>query len=189
MTVSNLGVCFGPTLLRPEEETVASIMDLKFYNIVVEILIENYEKIFNTEPDREPESSSPQTSGYNSALSSANNVSGSSHANSNCSGHLSPAGHVSPVNYVSSDNHSAQFVNNIRNYNSNHSNHISSTTRHNVNYTNNQPLTCVSIKELCVFCSSLENLLMHENLFWSLVSYIFKLLHLVILINCTFEKF
>ncbi|CAG9767048.1 unnamed protein product [Ceutorhynchus assimilis] len=51
MTVSNLGVCFGPTLLRPELETVASIMDLKFYNIVVEILIENYEKLFFSEPD------------------------------------------------------------------------------------------------------------------------------------------
>lgn len=51
MTVSNLGVCFGPTLLRPEEETVASILDLKFYNIVVEILIENYQRLFFTEPD------------------------------------------------------------------------------------------------------------------------------------------
>lgn len=51
MNVSNLGVCFGPTLLRPEEETVASIMDLKFYNIVVEILIENYEKLFFSEPE------------------------------------------------------------------------------------------------------------------------------------------
>lgn len=45
MTVSNLGVCFGPTLLRPEEETVAAIMDIKFCNIVVEILIENYHKV------------------------------------------------------------------------------------------------------------------------------------------------
>ncbi|CAG7818348.1 unnamed protein product [Allacma fusca] len=50
MTVSNLGVCFGPTLLRPEEETVAAIMDIKFCNVVVEILIENYEKIFTTKP-------------------------------------------------------------------------------------------------------------------------------------------
>lgn len=50
MNISNIGVCFGPTLLRPEEETVASIMDLKFYNIVVEILIENFKKIFFTEP-------------------------------------------------------------------------------------------------------------------------------------------
>lgn len=54
MTVSNLGVCFGPTLLRPEEETVASILDLKFYNIVVEILIENYQRIFFTEPEALP---------------------------------------------------------------------------------------------------------------------------------------
>uniref|UniRef100_A0A3B3QSG2 Rho GTPase activating protein 26 n=1 Tax=Paramormyrops kingsleyae TaxID=1676925 RepID=A0A3B3QSG2_9TELE len=45
MTVANLGVVFGPTLLRPQEETVAAIMDIKFQNIVVEILIENYEKV------------------------------------------------------------------------------------------------------------------------------------------------
>jgi hypothetical protein len=46
MTVSNLGVCFGPTLLRPEEEeTVAAILDIKFCNVVVEILIENHEKV------------------------------------------------------------------------------------------------------------------------------------------------
>uniref|UniRef100_G3W5Z8 Rho GTPase activating protein 10 n=1 Tax=Sarcophilus harrisii TaxID=9305 RepID=G3W5Z8_SARHA len=51
MTVANLGVVFGPTLMRPQEETVAAIMDLKFQNIVVEILIENHEKIFRTVPD------------------------------------------------------------------------------------------------------------------------------------------
>ncbi len=44
MNVSNLGVCFGPTLLRAEEETVAAIMDIKFANVVVEILIENWRK-------------------------------------------------------------------------------------------------------------------------------------------------
>lgn len=51
MNVGNLGVCFGPTLLRPEEETVAAILDLKFYNIVVEILIDNYQRIFFNEPE------------------------------------------------------------------------------------------------------------------------------------------
>ncbi|XP_063059258.1 rho GTPase-activating protein 26-like [Engraulis encrasicolus] len=50
MTVANLGVVFGPTLLRPQEETVAAIMDIKFQNIVVEILIENHEKIFRESP-------------------------------------------------------------------------------------------------------------------------------------------
>lgn len=45
MTVANLGVVFGPTLLRPQEETVAAIMDIKFQNIVIEILIENHEKV------------------------------------------------------------------------------------------------------------------------------------------------
>ncbi|XP_078324308.1 rho GTPase-activating protein 26-like isoform X2 [Crassostrea virginica] len=51
MTVANLGVCFGPTLMRAEEETVAAIMDIKFLNIIVEILINNYEKIFKTPPE------------------------------------------------------------------------------------------------------------------------------------------
>ncbi|XP_040002576.1 rho GTPase-activating protein 10 [Xiphias gladius] len=47
MTVANLGVVFGPTLMRPQEETVAAIMDLKFQNIVVEILIEHHEKTYS----------------------------------------------------------------------------------------------------------------------------------------------
>uniref|UniRef100_A0A8C9SQT4 Rho GTPase activating protein 42a n=1 Tax=Scleropages formosus TaxID=113540 RepID=A0A8C9SQT4_SCLFO len=47
MTVSNLGVIFGPTLMRSQEETVAAMMNIKFQNIVVEILIENYEKVSN----------------------------------------------------------------------------------------------------------------------------------------------
>uniref|UniRef100_A0A8C3FYW4 Rho GTPase-activating protein 26 n=1 Tax=Cyclopterus lumpus TaxID=8103 RepID=A0A8C3FYW4_CYCLU len=50
MTIANLGVVFGPTLLRPQEETVAAIMDIKFQNIVVEILIEHHEKIFRDIP-------------------------------------------------------------------------------------------------------------------------------------------
>lgn len=50
MTTANLGVVFGPTLLRPQEETVAAIMDIKFQNIVVEILIEHHERIFKDTP-------------------------------------------------------------------------------------------------------------------------------------------
>lgn len=49
MTIANLGVVFGPTLLRPQEETVAAIMDIKFQNIVVEILIEHHEKVSGCE--------------------------------------------------------------------------------------------------------------------------------------------
>ncbi|CAN9510941.1 unnamed protein product [Ophioblennius macclurei] len=51
MTVSNLGVIFGPTLMRSQEETVAAMMNIKFQNIVVEILIENFTKIFHQPPD------------------------------------------------------------------------------------------------------------------------------------------
>lgn len=46
MNVSNLGVCFGPTLLRQEEETIAGIMDIKFGNVVVEILVESCDKVY-----------------------------------------------------------------------------------------------------------------------------------------------
>ncbi|KAG7264972.1 hypothetical protein CRUP_005417, partial [Coryphaenoides rupestris] len=59
MTVANLGVVFGPTLMRPQEETVAAIMDLKFQNIVVEILIEQHQKIFAEAPESCPPSAGP----------------------------------------------------------------------------------------------------------------------------------
>uniref|UniRef100_A0A8C5BEB4 Rho GTPase activating protein 42 n=1 Tax=Gadus morhua TaxID=8049 RepID=A0A8C5BEB4_GADMO len=48
MTVSNLGVIFGPTLMRSQEETVAAMMNIKFQNIVMEILIENFDKVSDT---------------------------------------------------------------------------------------------------------------------------------------------
>ncbi|CAL1573488.1 unnamed protein product [Knipowitschia caucasica] len=51
MTVSNLGMIFGPTLMRSQEETVAAMMNIKFQNIVVEIIIENCNKIFGEPPD------------------------------------------------------------------------------------------------------------------------------------------
>ncbi|KAM6973026.1 rho GTPase-activating protein 42 [Aplochiton taeniatus] len=51
MTVSNLGVIFGPTLMRSQEETVAAMMNIKFQNIIIEILIENFDKIFHQAPD------------------------------------------------------------------------------------------------------------------------------------------
>ncbi|OWR51311.1 rho GTPase-activating protein 26 [Danaus plexippus plexippus] len=46
MTSSNLAVCFGPTLLRAERETVASILELKFYNVLVEALLDNISAVF-----------------------------------------------------------------------------------------------------------------------------------------------
>ena len=45
MSVANLGVCFGPTLLRPREESLAAIMDIKFCNVVVEILVESCDTV------------------------------------------------------------------------------------------------------------------------------------------------
>lgn len=51
MTPSNMGVIFGPTLLRAEEETVAAMLDIKFQNIVIEILIEDYWKVRAGRPE------------------------------------------------------------------------------------------------------------------------------------------
>ena len=45
MKASNLGVCFGPTLMRPEHETVASIVDIRYQNIIVETMIQHYDKV------------------------------------------------------------------------------------------------------------------------------------------------
>ncbi|XP_023197973.1 oligophrenin-1 [Xiphophorus maculatus] len=51
MTPSNMAVIFGPTLMRAKEETVAAMLDIKFQNIVVEIMIEDYNKIFTCMPE------------------------------------------------------------------------------------------------------------------------------------------
>ncbi|XP_032701470.1 oligophrenin-1 isoform X2 [Lontra canadensis] len=56
MTPSNMGVIFGPTLMRAQEDTVAAMMNIKFQNIVVEILIEHFIKIYSGPPE---ESSTP----------------------------------------------------------------------------------------------------------------------------------
>ena len=65
MTVSNLGVCFGPTLLRNEEETVAAIMDIKFGNLVVEIFVENWRQILTGGPPRKEPRLGKRLSQYN----------------------------------------------------------------------------------------------------------------------------
>ena len=45
MKASNLGVVFGPTLMRPERETVATIVNIKYQNIVVEVMIEEMDAV------------------------------------------------------------------------------------------------------------------------------------------------
>ncbi|XP_063793146.1 oligophrenin-1 isoform X2 [Pseudophryne corroboree] len=51
MSPSNMGVIFGPTLMRAQEDTVAAMMNIKFQNIVVELLIEHCDKIFSGPPE------------------------------------------------------------------------------------------------------------------------------------------
>ncbi|XP_044748159.1 rho GTPase-activating protein 26 isoform X2 [Coccinella septempunctata] len=93
MTTSNLGVCFGPTLLRPEEETVASITDLKFYNVVVEVLIENYDRIFNTEPER---FNSENRQGTKSPNNSTSSISHNNVQNRGSPSELMPSTYIGP---------------------------------------------------------------------------------------------
>ncbi|TNN68698.1 Rho GTPase-activating protein 42 [Liparis tanakae] len=68
MTVSNLGVIFGPTLMRSQEETVAAMMNIKFQNIVMEILIENFSKVFHQPPDPNVPLPQPQSSRRSRAI-------------------------------------------------------------------------------------------------------------------------
>lgn len=85
MSVFNLGVVFGPTLLRAAEETLAAILDIKFNNVVIEILIENYDLIFKNQPGKtsdylahsntSPPEPVPRTyGGYRSNRNSVNNT-------------------------------------------------------------------------------------------------------------------
>ncbi len=49
MKASNLGVVFGPTLMRPERETVAAIVDIKYQNIIVELMIQEKDRVCGEE--------------------------------------------------------------------------------------------------------------------------------------------
>ena len=45
MAASNLGVVFGPTLMKSREETMAAIMNLKYQSIVIELLINEFKTV------------------------------------------------------------------------------------------------------------------------------------------------
>jgi len=45
MAASNLGVVFGPTLMKSREETMAAIMNLKYQSIVIELLINEFSTV------------------------------------------------------------------------------------------------------------------------------------------------
>lgn len=51
MAASNLGVVFGPTLMKSREESMAAIMNLKYQSVVIELLIKEFDvvssEIFN----------------------------------------------------------------------------------------------------------------------------------------------
>ncbi|CAF3748245.1 unnamed protein product [Rotaria magnacalcarata] len=77
MTPVNLGVCFGPSLLRPEVETVSSIYDIKFRNAIVELIIIHYEKMFKSKLDQKDidEMVGSNENGENSVVNLSNSLS------------------------------------------------------------------------------------------------------------------
>lgn len=70
MSASNLAVCWGPTLLRADTDTVASILELKFCNVLVETMLEHYHDIFEAPlPPAAPQpSASPSSLAHNGLL-------------------------------------------------------------------------------------------------------------------------
>jgi hypothetical protein len=77
MTPVNLGVCFGPSLLRPEVETVSSIYDIKFRNAIVELIIIHYEKMFKPKLEQQDidEMVGTNENGENPAVNLSNSLS------------------------------------------------------------------------------------------------------------------
>lgn len=54
-TIKNIILMFfyeGPTLLKANEDSLAAVLEIKFNNLVIEILIENYELIFKNPPGK-----------------------------------------------------------------------------------------------------------------------------------------
>lgn len=48
MTVQNVAIVFGPTLLRPEMESANIAMHMVFQNQIVEFILNEYERIFHS---------------------------------------------------------------------------------------------------------------------------------------------
>lgn len=46
MTVQNVAIVFGPTLLRPEMESSNITMYMVFQNQIVEFILNEYERVF-----------------------------------------------------------------------------------------------------------------------------------------------
>lgn len=59
MTISNLGICFAPTLMRGPDDNAPSIMEIKYSNVVTNTLIEEFDSIFN-----DPRLKQPQHANY-----------------------------------------------------------------------------------------------------------------------------
>lgn len=59
MTVSNLSICFAPTLMRGPDENSLSMGEVKYSNVVANTLIENFDSIFNEPRINQLQSTNP----------------------------------------------------------------------------------------------------------------------------------
>lgn len=62
MTVSNLSICFAPTLLRGPDENSLSMGEVKYSNVVTNTLIEKFDSIFNDPRMNQPQARNQMTS-------------------------------------------------------------------------------------------------------------------------------
>lgn len=65
MTVSNLSICFAPTLMRGPDESSLSIMEIRYSNVVANTLIEEYDSIFNDQRLNQSQNDSYQSLNLN----------------------------------------------------------------------------------------------------------------------------
>lgn len=49
MTTQNIGIVFGPTLMRPENECGNMAINMVYQNQAIELLLSEYERIFGAE--------------------------------------------------------------------------------------------------------------------------------------------
>ncbi|KAJ7371823.1 Rho GTPase-activating protein 42 [Desmophyllum pertusum] len=70
MAASNLGVVFGPTLMKSREESMAAIMNLKYQSIVIELLVKEFNTVFGADPS--PVVTEDSTDSSNSVESTGN---------------------------------------------------------------------------------------------------------------------
>lgn len=52
MTMQNIGIVFGPTLMRPQGDCANMAINMVYQNQAVELILGEYDQIFGSDPSR-----------------------------------------------------------------------------------------------------------------------------------------